>query len=325
MYIQPHLHPHPRIASHYDCSMEELLEGRKAEISLRTGVALSHSFSPRHSDPAPRGARPAPVTQDAWKSWHGNHASGTARDAATATTGVMTCGARSAATISDLFNSAGRVLRDTHDHGDHHHHHQPTDSLRWREATRTRQLDYPAAVAGRNAPAPSPVLTPPPPTRPPPPPPLSAASLRASLRRHGGHRSRSPSPDPSLRPRPHACVSPTPQRLDRSVRDHDDENDHVHGMRPTTRPQPRRAPSEDQRDGRGTPTGNEGGRREGGDGDAGDDRACDCESEWWAGGASGKDRGSGGEQGLGDEPSQGVRADDGSYHQQDKALHVVCL
>eukprot|EP00752_Nemacystus_decipiens_P010615 g9453.t1 len=308
-------------------SMEELLEGRKAAMPVRTEVALGHSFSSHLSDPEPGGGRPAPVTRVAWKSW-GNHrdlASGSARDTATTATGAMTSRARSPATISDLMNisSAGRVHRDNRDRGNQG---QPTDTWRWREATTTRGADYRAAVTDRSAYAPSPIPSPSPSpafaplsAARPPPPPLSAASLRASLRRPGGERSRSRSPspkassvtpltqagpDPSLRPRPLA-FSPVGPRLDN---DHDNGRFRREGMSraTTSRPPPRRAPSEDQ-DG-----GDEGcGRR-------GSLSGSDGGPEWWAGGgSSGED-----EEGLDGNP--GLPAQESS-DQQDKPLHTVCL
>ena len=326
-------------------------------MPVRTGVAVARSFSPHYSNPAPGVARPAPVSQDAWKPW-GNHASGTARDTATTATGAMS-GARSTATMSNLFDLAGRVRRD------HEDHHQSTDAWRWREATRvTQQPDYPAADTDRLpslSPSPSPLRAfgPPSSMRPPPPPPLSAASLRASLRRPEGERLRSPSPtgkniptsvgvatltraapDPSLRPRPHACT-PVGQRLGND-KDEDGDRDRLReGMsmsvvsartRTRTRPQPRRAPSEDQDDERvrraSERRADSEREREGGSGS--DGHGSDCGSEWWAGGGSGREEGGGGsegEPGSGGGPSRGLgaHAQQQDRHQQDKPLYVVCL
>ncbi|CAM9716409.1 unnamed protein product, partial [Ectocarpus fasciculatus] len=270
-------------------SMDELLEGRKAALSVQTRTGLAQS-NPYHSAPADGGQVPAP--EDAWKPWgsHGNATGGTA------TTAAMTSGARSS-TMSDAFHPGGRARhQDSEDQpGDH--------CLRQDHATR-RTRD-------RNGLSPSAaILPPPPPLRPPPL--VSVAALRASLRGPGGQRSPSPTvgslgvgSEPFLRPRRHAR---SPKGVD----------DSCAGAR--SRPQPRRAPSEDGCD-RGAGNGDAADMLSTGDGGGNDGvrEGVECGSEeeggeWWVGGCE--------RQGLDGEPS-GLH--EGANLRQDTPLHVVSL
>lgn len=215
-------HPHapsnahiPPRTTHSPRSMDELLEGRKAALSVQTriGLAQSHSY---HSAPADGGQAP----EHAWKPWgsRGNATGGNA------TTAAMTSGARSS-TISDAFHPGGRARHEDSED-------QPGDHCRWQDHATSRGRD-------RNVLSPSAaILPPPPPLRPPPL--VSVAALRASLRGPRGQRSPSPAvgsigvgSKPSVQPRAHAR---SPKGLDNSRA----------GARP--RPQPRRAPSEDDCD-----------------------------------------------------------------------------
>ncbi|CAB1105148.1 unnamed protein product [Ectocarpus sp. CCAP 1310/34] len=198
-------------------SMDELLEGRKAALSVQTRIGLAQSH-PYHSGPAAGGQTPAP--EHAWKPW-GSRDNATG---GTATTAAMTSGARSS-TISDAFHPGGRAL---HEESEDH----PGDHCRWQDHATSRGRD-------RNGLSPSAAIVPPPPPLRPPPL-VSAAALRASLRGPGGQRSPSPAVGsigvglkPSAQPRAHAR---SPKGLDNSRA----------GARP--RPQPRRAPSEDDCD-----------------------------------------------------------------------------
>lgn len=285
--------------------MEELLEGRKTAAPVRAGVSLAHSFPP-HLSGGPPGISggPAPAMRDdAWKPW-GNSAGGATRDTATT----------SAATMSDVFpSSSDRARRDADDRPQHH----SADGWRWRETTAATQQDHhlPAAAAGCCVHhAPSPMHPPPPPQASQPP--LSASSLRASLRRRGSQPSPSRAdtaaavaeapadPGPSRRPRPRT----------RSPAEFDDGSWRRETRK--SRPQPRRAPSED------------GGDRRGGAADSCEDRSTgrgsESGSEWWAGGGGG----SGGPReldegpGLDDHDSSGVRE---NTRQSGKPLHVVSL
>jgi len=279
---------------------------------MRAGVGLARSFPPPHLSGAPPGRSdgPAPAMyDDAWKPW-GNHAGGMTRGTATT----------SAATVSDVFPSSGnRARRDSDDEPCHH----STDGWRCREPAAAAQYQHqcpPTAVAGRcihRAPSPtcSPQLQPPPPPPPPPPqPPLSAASLRASLRRRETPPTPSPAagdgagasavPGPSIRPPPRTR---SPDRFDnRSWRQETRRS----------RPQPRRAPSEDG----GNPR----------DGSAGSDedrstgRGSESGSEWWAGGGGGSDAPRGLDEGPGSDyrESSGVQE---NTHRTGKPLHVVSL
>lgn len=272
-------------------SMDELLEGRKAALSVQTRIGLAHSHPHHRSDSALSGCGQAPAAEHAWKPWgsHGNATGGTA------TTAAMTSGARS--TTSDAFHPGGRAPHEDSED-------QPGDHCRWQDHATRRTRD-------RNGLSPSAaILPPPPPLRPPPL--VSVAALRASLRGPGGKRSPSPAVgsigvgrEPSLRPRAHAR---SPNGL----------NNSREGARP--RPQPRRAPSEDDCD-RGAGNGEAAKQISTGDGGGndgvGEGDECGSEEEggeWWVGGCE--------RQVLDGEPS-GLQ--EGANLRQDTPLHVVSL
>ncbi|CAN0521418.1 unnamed protein product [Ectocarpus sp. 12 AP-2014] len=257
-------------------SMDELLEGRKAALSVQTRIGRAQNH-PYHYAPADGGQAPAP--EHAWKPWgsRGNAAGGTA------TTAAMTSGARSS-TISDAFHPGGRARHEDSED-------QPGDHYRWQDHATSRGRD-------RNGLSPSAAILPPPPLRPPPL--VSVAALRASLRGPGGQRSPSPAVGstgvglkPSVQPQTHTR---SPKGLDNSRA----------GARP--RPQPRRAPSEDDCD-RGAGNGEAANKLSTGDG-VGEGVECGSDEEggeWWAGGGEMQD--------LNGKPS-GL---------QDTPLHVVSL
>ncbi|CAM9099300.1 unnamed protein product [Ectocarpus sp. 4 AP-2014] len=239
-------------------SMDELLEGRKAALSVQTRIGLAQSH-PYHSAPADGGQAPAP--EHAWKPWgsRGNATGGTA------TTAAMTSGARSS-TISDAFHPGGRARHEDSED-------QPGDHCQWQDHATSRGRD-------RNGLSPSAAIWPPPPPLRPPPL-VSVAALRASLRGPGGQRSPSPGvgsigvgSKPSVQPRAHAR---SPKGLDNSR------------ARARPRPRPRRAPSEDDYD-RGAGNG-EASKLSTGDG-VGEGVECGSDEEggeWWAGGGEMQD------------------------------------